>query len=131
MDDYQEYIELIRKSRLLSDEQLDRALSEVSKVFESPHTVAALSTYLIGSGLLNSWQIAKLRDGKWKGFYLGKLKILEHCGVDDIYQYYIAKHVETDEIVANRISPKSRSGTFFAPVEHSEGDTGYDIIARF
>jgi hypothetical protein len=128
---YKNFIELIRKSRLLSDEQLDQALSEVSKAFEEPHTVVALSAYLIGSGLLNSWQIAKLRDGKWKGFYLGKLKILEHCGVDDLYQYYVAKHVETDEIVAIRVTPKSRSGTFFAPVKHTEGDTGYDIIARF
>jgi hypothetical protein len=64
-----------------------------------------LCKHLIAKGTLTEWQCDKLRQGKWKGFYLDDYCLIDHLGVTETTTTYLAKNVETGKRVAITITP--------------------------
>ena len=70
-----------------------------------PKTVA---DFLIEKKLITEWQSEKLLEGRYKGFFLGKYKLLGHLGTGGMSSVYLADHVLMQRRVAIKVLPKGR-----------------------
>ena len=61
--------------------------------------------HLIANNALTKWQCAKLRKGKWKGFYFDDYCFLEHLSRTDTTTTFLAKEVASDKRVAITFTP--------------------------
>ena len=107
--------ELITRSRLVSEKELATAFAD----FRAQHDGDPLddssaikaedfSEFLIERDLLTQWQADKLLDKKYKGFFLGKYKLLGHLGTGGMSSVYLAEHTLMQRRVAIKVLPKSR-----------------------
>ena len=58
--------------------------------------------------LLTDWHVEKLLSGKYKGFFLGKYKLLGHIGTGGMSSVYLAQHMRMGDKRAIKVLPKSR-----------------------
>lgn len=100
-----DFVALIRKSRLISEEEL-QTFSAV--------TPAELSEQLQNAGLLTRFQADQLLRGRHKGFVLGKYRLLDRIGMGGMGQVYSAEHMSMRRRVAIKVLPPDRSGNQFA-----------------
>src|SRR5262245_45377161 len=63
---------------------------------------------LVARNLLTRWQADKLLQGKHRGFFLGKYRLLSHLGSGGMSSVYLAEHVLMRRRVAVKVLPKSR-----------------------
>ena len=70
---------------------------------------------LTKAGLLTEWQSEKLLEGRHKGFFLGKYKLLDHLGTGGMSSVYLAEHVLMQRRVAIKVLPKHRRRTTVLP----------------
>ena len=68
----------------------------------------ALADFLIGEKLLTRWQCGMLLKGKYKGFFLGKYKLLEHLQTGGMSTVYLAEHVRMRQRRAVKVLPPNR-----------------------
>jgi serine/threonine protein kinase len=67
-----------------------------------------LADRLVEAGLLSRWQADKILEGRHKGFFLGKYKLLGHLGTGGMSSVYLAEHVLMARRVAIKVLPKHR-----------------------
>ena len=73
----QSFLKILERSGIVAEDRLKTALAELSQKSNGKTVkVDALTAHLIGSGLLTRWHCDKLLAGKYKGFFLGKYKLL-------------------------------------------------------
>jgi serine/threonine protein kinase len=113
-------IELLEKSGLVSKDQITATLPKILEAAtpeqqQDPNFVAE---GFIKAGLLTKWQTDKLVDGRHKGFFLGKYKLLGHLGTGGMSNVYLAEHTKMHTKRAIKVLPR-----------HLVGDTSY--LARF
>lgn len=104
------FIDLIQRSKLVDEDRLNSALASL-KAELSPEQFAnpdALAEQLTKAGLLTKWQCDKLLDGRHKGFFLGKYKLLSHLGTGGMSSVYLAEHKLMQRRVALKVLPKNR-----------------------
>ncbi len=104
------FLDLVRSSRLVEKDQLERAVLELKQSLEGQPLTNAniLSEHLIEAGLLTRWQTEKLLEGRHKGFFLGKYKLLDHLGTGGMSTVYLAEHLLMHRRVAIKVLPKNR-----------------------
>jgi len=105
------YLQALQQSGLLSKEQLARVLGDFKKRTETKtelRTVPVLAKFLIDSKLITAWQNDKLVEGKHKGFFLGKYKLLGHIGTGGMSTVYLAEHTLMRRRVAIKVLPQAR-----------------------
>ena len=121
--DVEGLLALILKSRLLGRQELSAACStflEESSTLGCEPTFETLCEFLISSNRLTTWQCDRLREGRWKGFFLDQYKLLNCFEPDEDFSYYLAEEVATGKHVKMRIIPKSR-----AP---QDGKIRYEVV---
>jgi serine/threonine-protein kinase len=104
------FLELFRRSELVETDRIERTLAELREKGGGalPDDVDALAGQLVDSGLITRWQADKLLDGKHKGFFLGKYKLLDHLGSGGMSTVYLAEHIHMHRRVAIKVLPQSR-----------------------
>jgi serine/threonine protein kinase len=103
------FFDLLLRSGLVDKDQLNGALLQMKKVAAGkPVDVDFVSSYLLEAGLITRWQCDKLLEGKHKGFFIGKYKLLGHIGSGGMSHVFLAQHVLMRRRVAIKILPKSR-----------------------
>jgi serine/threonine-protein kinase len=103
-------LDLVRRSTLVDKGALNRALATLKKC-ASPEQLADtdfVANHLVDSGLITRWQAAKLLEGRHKGFFLGKYKLLDHLGTGGMSSVYLAEHTLMQRRVAIKVLPKER-----------------------
>jgi eukaryotic-like serine/threonine-protein kinase len=103
------FLDLVRWSGLVEKDQLDSILLELQNL---PGGKAAMDTdavarKLIQTDLLTRWQIDKLFEGRYKGFFLGKYKLLDYLGIRGMSNVYLAEHLLIQSRVAITVLPKN------------------------
>ena len=103
-------LDLVRRSGLVEKERLNRLLSKLKEQAgdEAAGDVALVARKLVTSGLLTRWQCEKLMEGRYKGFFLGKYKLLDHLGTGGMSSVYLGEHVLMQRQVAIKVLPKNR-----------------------
>ena len=69
----------------------------------------------MGNGLqkqkiVTRWHCEKLLQGKYKGFFLGKYKLLGHIGSGGMSSVYLAEHMKMHDLRAVKVLPQSKLG---------------------
>ena len=114
------FIDLVLKSRLLDQGQIDRAIASRAKPGATkplpPPTSRELADILIRAGELTHFQAAKLLHGRWAGLALGPYRILAPLGRGGMGTVYLgrdsrlAEELGDEVLVALKIlPPRSRA----------------------
>jgi serine/threonine-protein kinase len=112
------FVELVRKSGLVEEDRLNSVLEEVSSTSvevsaggdASSIDSGKLANTLVERGLLTPWQCERLKEGRHKGFILGKYKLLGLLGTGGMSSVYLAEHILMQRRVAIKVLPRSRVG---------------------
>lgn len=102
-------VELIRKSGVVEGPRLDEFLGKIAGQGAQVDTPVKLAGRMIREGLLTKFQAEQFMLGRWKGFMLGKYKLLEKVGSGGMGIVYLAEHTQMRRRVALKILPADKS----------------------
>ncbi len=104
------FLELLKKSKLVSEDQLDGVYAFLETLEDSSdqETGEIIGQHLMQLGILTSWQLRQLLKRKSKGFFVRQYKILGLLGVGGMSSVYLAEHTLMQRRVAIKILPKER-----------------------
>jgi serine/threonine protein kinase len=101
-----ELAELVRRSGLIAAKRLDDVLAP-----QSPHETRPpqLAKRLVAAGLLTQFQAEQFLLGKWRGFTIGKYKVLEKLGFGGNGTVYLCEHMTVRRRVAVKVLPSAKA----------------------
>ncbi len=103
------FLEIVTKSRLANADAVAKSLDRLRIThggdLPAPREVA---DHLRDDSLLTEWQIDKLLGGKYKGFFLGRYKLLGHIGTGGMSSVYLAEHTKMHDRRAVKVLPRRR-----------------------
>lgn len=103
------FLSLLEKSRIVADDSLKSALSDLADIADGEKVnTEKLASHLLDSGLITQWHVDKLLGGKYKGFFLGKFKLLGHLGTGGMSSVYLAMHKVSRQTRAIKVLPRKR-----------------------
>ena len=100
---------------------------------------AAVAAAMIAKGTITHWQSEKLLQGKFKGFILGRYKLLNLLGKGEMSSIYLAEHTRMKRrcaikvLPANKVRDTSYLGRFHreaqavASLDHNNIVRAYDV----
>lgn len=105
-------IELVRKSDLSDDASIDAAIERIKSKNngELPTDPVEMTKALEAEKIITRWHSEKLLVGKYRGFFLGKYKLLGHIGSGGMSSVYLAEHTKMHDLRAIKVLPKSKLG---------------------
>ncbi len=134
------FLKLLERSGIVSEAHLRGALASLSsKAAGRTVKLDELIKHLQDAGVITPWHTEKLRAGKYKGFFLGKYKLLGHLGTGGMSSVYLAEHRITDQKRAIKVLPRKKvsdksyldrfyqEGRAAASLDHSNIARIYDI----
>src|SRR5262245_4997796 len=94
------FCDLIRKSDLVEAPRLTEYLQKLHATEGIPEEPKALADLMVRDALLSQFQADQLVAGKWRGFLVGKYRVLEKIGTGGMGQVYLAEH----KLMHNRVA---------------------------
>jgi serine/threonine-protein kinase len=104
------FVDVVRKSGLVEEDRLGAVLAEVSQAGGTgggPDS-QRLAQALVDRKLLTVWQCERLIEGRYKGFILGKYKLLGLLGTGGMSSVYLAEHMLMQRRVAIKVLPRGK-----------------------
>ena len=104
------FIDYVERSGLVEEDQLQQSLDALKTKHggKLPEDSDVVANHLINANLITQWHADKLQDRKYKGFRLGKYKLLRLIGTGGMSSVYLAEHVLMRQKRAVKVLPKSR-----------------------
>ena len=104
------FLDYVQKSGLADSGALETALAPLKAKHGGslPEDADLVAAELIDAKLITSWHSEKLMDKKYKGFFLGKYKLLRHIGSGGMSSVYLAEHLLMRRQRAIKVLPKAR-----------------------
>ncbi len=108
----EQFVEIVRKSRLVDAETLESQVLRIRTEHggQLPEDPVDIAKALQKAELLTHWHCEKLLQGKYKGFFLGKHKLLGHLGTGGMSTVYLAEHIGMHHKRAIKVLPKTKLG---------------------
>ena len=106
------FLDLVERSGLVEDDQFQLAREEYQAQHGGaiPDDAPPLADFFIKKQLLTRWHCEKLLEGKYKGFFLSKYKLLGLLGTGGMSSVYLAEHKLMNQRRAIKVLPKGRVG---------------------
>ena len=102
-----EYVNYLSKSGLIDSDQLSQTLGKFQQLPpEKSGDWRVLARMLVASNLITRWQNRKLVEGRFRGFFLGKYKLLSLIGEGGMSSVYLAEHTVMRRRVALKVLPR-------------------------
>lgn len=111
----EDFIELLTKSQLLSQEHIDAAIRQLDLLSKTP---SEISKALILAKTITPFQAERLLEGRYRGFFIDCYRVFEVLGVGGMGYVYIAEDQESKKRVVLKVL-----------TERFETDPG--MLARF
>lgn len=102
------FLGLVHQSGLVDKNTLKAFVKEQKAVGADLSSVKSVADSLVSRNLLTRWQADKLVQGKHKGFFLGKYRLLSHLGSGGMSSVFLAEHVLMRRRVALKVLPRAR-----------------------
>jgi serine/threonine protein kinase len=104
-------VDLLKRSGLIENlDQITQAISALKAQSGGllPGDSKTVAKFFVEEKLITDWQSEKLLEGRYKGFFLGKYKLLGHLGSGGMSSVYLADHVLMRRRVAIKVLPPKR-----------------------
>jgi len=104
------FLDFVRRSTLVEEDRLAASLDALRAEHGGnlPDDADIVANHLVAQELLTSWHVEKLLDRKYKGFFLGRYKLLRHIGSGGMSSVYLAEHTLMHRLRAVKVLPKGR-----------------------
>ncbi|MCI0703863.1 MAG: serine/threonine protein kinase [Planctomycetia bacterium] len=105
----EELLQLIQKSGMVDEQKLSAYLQRrelTAQVAEDPQSVI---DEMVQVGILTYFQAEQFAQGKWRGFTIGKFKLLERIGVGGMGQVFLCEHMFIRKRVAIKVLPPAKA----------------------
>lgn len=127
-----DFLALLDKSKLV-----DRA--KVDAVFDGtlPPDAKSCAQSLLGAGVLTEFQVEQLLRGKYRGFNVGKYKVLNRLGAGGMGQVFLCEHPHLRRRAAVKVLPTERAtdpallGRFLREARAAAGLDHPNIVRAF
>jgi eukaryotic-like serine/threonine-protein kinase len=108
----EQFVEYVQKSRLVDGAEMEKFRTQLSEQFGEtlPVDPVEVAKSFETAKLLTRWHCEKLLQGRYKGFFLGKHKLLGHLGTGGMSTVYLAEHMGMHQKRAVKVLPKSKLG---------------------
>jgi eukaryotic-like serine/threonine-protein kinase len=101
-----EFIDLVRRSQLLSEARLDEVLTRHRLGGTLPSSVDQIANLLVRDGLITFFQAKQLKLGRYKRFKIAeKYQLLELIGAGGMGAVYLCEHTLMRRLVALKVLP--------------------------
>lgn len=106
----EKFLRMVAKSGLVDPEKVDKIEERIREKTggELPKDPEKVARVFKKQGLITDWHSEKLMGGKYKGFFLGKYKLLGHIGTGGMSSVYLAEHTRMHDRRAIKVLPKAR-----------------------
>ena len=104
-----ELVALIRKSGMIDEHKLNDFLQRRQDDGDLPADVRECTDELVNDGLITLFQAEQFLLGKWRGFTIGKYKLLERIGVGGMGQVFLCEHMFLKRRVALKVLPPAKA----------------------
>lgn len=102
------FLGLVKQSTLLDPDTLKKMWKEIKDAGINPEDGQSVASEFVARNVLTKWQADKLLQGKHKGFFLGKYRLLSHLGSGGMSSVYLAEHTLMRRRVAVKVLPSAR-----------------------
>ncbi|MFO0885824.1 MAG: serine/threonine-protein kinase [Pirellulales bacterium] len=104
------FVDYVERSRLVDEDQLRSSLDALRQQHggKLPDDADVVAQHLVQADLITQWHADKIFDRKYKGFFLGKYKLLRHIGSGGMSSVYLAEHTLMKRRRAIKVLPKAR-----------------------
>ena len=104
------FLDAVERSGLVEKARLQEILEVLERDAggQALNDTLAISARLTQIGLLTGWQSERLLEGRCRGFFVGKYKLLNHLGSGGMSSVYLAEHLLMRRRVAIKILPIHR-----------------------
>jgi serine/threonine-protein kinase len=108
----EQFVEYVQKSRLVDAAEMEKFRTQLSQQFGEtlPEDPVEVAKAFEKAKLLTRWHCEKLLQGRYKGFFLGKHKLLGHLGTGGMSTVYLAEHMGMHQKRAVKVLPRSKLG---------------------
>src|SRR5581483_6918273 len=105
----EELIQLIRKSGMVDEHKLTAYLQRREFTRGLPLDPREFADDMVRDAVLTNFQAEKFLLGKWRGFTIGKYKLLERVGVGGMGQVFLCEHMFMRRRVAVKVLPPAKA----------------------
>lgn len=105
----EELLQLIRKSGMVDEPKLSNYLQRRQLTRGLPPDPRELADDLVTDGIITYFQSEQFLLGKWRGFTIGKFKLLERVGVGGMGQVFLCEHMYMKKRVAVKVLPPAKA----------------------
>lgn len=102
------FVATVKKSGLVEPDRLQKLLDDFERSVGSGDSSIALAEFLVTQGAMTKWQAEKLLQGKHKGYFLGKYRLLSLLGKGGMSSVFLAEHVLMRRRCAIKVLPTKR-----------------------
>jgi serine/threonine protein kinase len=104
-----ELVKLIRKSGMVEEARLDAYIERLRLAGQTPTDVRKFAGAMVRDGILTFFQAEQFMLGKWRGFSIGKYKLLERIGLGGMGQVFLCEHMYMRRRVAIKVLPPAKA----------------------
>lgn len=105
----EELLQLVRKSGMVDEQKLSNYLQRRQLTRGLPADPRELADDLVTDGIITYFQSEQFLLGKWRGFTIGKFKLLERVGVGGMGQVFLCEHMFMRKRVAVKVLPPAKA----------------------
>lgn len=105
----EELLQLIRKSGMIDESKLSNYVQRREFTRNVPPDVRDFAEEMVRDGVMTYFQSEQFLLGKWRGFTIGKYKLLERVGVGGMGQVFLCEHMFMKKRVAIKVLPPAKA----------------------
>jgi serine/threonine protein kinase len=101
------FLQLVRKAKVVDEQSLQDCLRQIRAKGAVPPSPGQLAGELIRGGVLSQFQAEQLLQGKWRGFSIGRYRVLEQLGSGGMGAVFLGEHAHMHRLVAIKVLPQN------------------------
>src|SRR4051812_43504274 len=101
-----EFLTVLAKSQLVAADRVEACLRDQRT---QPTTAREAADRMIDAGLVTRFQAEQLLKGKYRGFSIGKYRVLDKLGAGGMGQVFLCEHPHLRRRAAVKVLPNDRA----------------------